>query len=51
MPKTAPKKVPVQNTRSFGEAIEAFMKVAPKRVSKKGKPGKKRGPKKKAGKK
>jgi hypothetical protein len=51
MPKTATKKSPVPNTRSFGEAIEAFMKVVPKRVSKKGKPGKKKGAKKKAGKK
>ena len=37
MPKTAPRKLPVPNPRSFSQALEAFLKVDPRRLPTKGK--------------
>ena len=37
VPKTAPRKLPVPNPRSFSQALEAFLKVDPRRLPTKGK--------------
>ena len=47
VPKTATRKPPVPNTRSFSQALEAFLKVDPRRLPEKGKLTTKPSPRKK----
>jgi hypothetical protein len=47
VPKTAPRKSPVPNPRSFSQALEAFLKVDPRRLTEKGKLATKPSPRKK----
>ena len=47
VPKTATRKSPVPNPRSFSQALEAFLKVDPRRLPEKGKLTTKLSPRKK----